>query len=122
MFYDAQLEFLQNTLNKKTLQTAFFCPSRPVSEIGSLSRRDFFSDSIAGNMTFYEMVPQLRPNTFFKMTDAMLRSYIFCLLPETEEETVLFIGPYLRENISETDLNTVAGRFSVPPEEIHRLE
>lgn len=67
----------------------------------------------------WETVP---PNTVYKVRDAFFCRYFFILLPHTDARTVLAVGPYLAEQMSEKTLLELAERYGVPTHIFSQVE
>ena len=116
MFYDAELQFLQNALKRKSIQTQIINPA--VSLSAQIDPHDLGLAHLMHNGDFHEAEPCI----MYKMTAAHICHYLFCLLPETPEPRILLIGPYLSAEPSQEEIFEYAEKSNVPPEHASRLE
>ena len=65
---------------------------------------------------------ELAPHTLYKQIDVYRRSWVYLLLPEQEEQTVLLIGPYLSAPLSEEELLEMSEESGVSPKMQHTLQ
>ncbi len=115
MSYEAELSFLLNTFEKCHLQTIMLNPSEPLDK-----RIEWGVES--PETTFYDVVSEISPATIYRMTDFLLCCYTFLLLPDREQPTVLFIGPYLTEGLTNMQIMERAEQLGVPPHNVPELE
>ena len=59
---------------------------------------------------------ELAPHTLYKQTDAYRRAWVYLLLPDGEEPTVLLIGPYLPTQLSEEALLEMSEENGLSPQ------
>lgn len=57
----------------------------------------------------------LQESTVYKTTDEFFRTYLYLLLPETAEKTVLLIGPYFSEQLSQKTLLELGEQNGLSP-------
>lgn len=89
MFYQSELQFLCDTLQKSRV-SAFYTTVRTfhadAKGIGMIGQRE---------NTVPPLPEELKHETIYALTDADDLCYLCLLLPEINEPTVLYIGPYL---------------------------
>lgn len=122
MVYEAELRFLQATFEKCHLQTILINPHELVDKSLDAGFRSFGDNNEKSGYTFYDLIPEIQPATIYKMTDSLLCCYTFLLLPDTEQETILFIGPYLSEELTRAQVMERAETFGVVPRRVQELE
>lgn len=102
MFYQAELNFLCNTLEKCHIQTMFLNPFDKLDEQmewGILSVLQKEEKKATGIL---DIVNTLEEATIYKLVDRFSCTHIFFLLPNKGVENLLLIGPYLT-NIPTTE-------------------
>lgn len=121
MYYDAELKYLKSVLQKMRL---------PVE---SLTPRQIFADRIdigiresLGMGTDYEWAIKFiaewaKERTVYKTTDVFGCSYVFLLLPDQPEMTLLLVGPYLPWVMTTERLLAVSERLNLPAERLDQL-
>lgn len=121
MFYDAELIFLKDILNKYHLRTCILNPDDNMMDIIDSSLVGFLNMS-GDKFTFNEMFPMLQENTIYKFTDILMCSYYFLLLPDTDKPLILSIGPYLKRDINRTAMLERAESLNLDPRGMGSLE
>ena len=120
MFYENELHFLQKMLKKCHLPNAVIDPEASMSRYSDTPQRFFPNGRLA--VSFYNMIPDLKPATVYRLLDVYLCRYIFLDLPYCEQPSVLLIGPYLNNNITQQQILEQAERIGLPPGSTHELE
>ena len=108
MFYDKELDFICNVLQK--------------SHIGAVVAQKQELPSMLKNLGFEDSAAPLQPNTVYKLSDALGLSYLYLLLPSSPPQSVLLIGPYLPDEIDIEHLPELGERVGVSPKHLQYLE
>ncbi len=121
MFYENELRFLQKTLQKCHISSMVIDPGAPFDTyadqtLQQLVRNKRFSNSL------YDMVPDLKIGTIYRLLDVFLCRYIFMKLPYTSHDSVLLIGPYLTNGVTEQQILEQGERMGVPTGGIRDLK
>lgn len=114
MKYQAELKFFERILKNFHLPYHYVTyPFHAVPDL-DLGLRKLLNPEMdfADVMTF--IPEQIDSNKIYYIFDKFGCNYVFFQIPETDEPTYLFIGPYLLTPVSETDLYKHAERFSLP--------
>ena len=98
MFYQKELDFIINVLQKSHIDCLFITQSTKVD--GENENIALF-DTISSIKNY---LPKFTPKMLYKLEDAYGRFYRFLLLPNTDEPTVLCIGPYLHKTMQQEDV------------------
>lgn len=117
MFYDGELCFLENILQKCHLQTVRLHPDVPLS-----ADFPYAVHYTAQGKTFYDLFPDIRPHTIYHITDTQFCRYIVLQLPFCETDTLLFVGPYLPTDITHTEILELGEKLKLPPQKTAALE
>ncbi len=120
MFYDSELRLLENMLQKCHLQTTHIQPTLPLTEV--LTYATQYLAAGGENKTFYDIFPDIRSHTIYHVTDTQFCRCIFLELPFCEPQTVLFVGPYLRTDITRSQILEMGEQLKLPPQKITMLE
>lgn len=83
MLYQRELDFLIRIFEKCNMP------------IKTISAGDFEEDK--SNDFFHVLAGRIEDRTLYKMTDSFGCNYLFFKIPYTDDEKVLFIGPYISE-------------------------
>lgn len=120
MILDAYLQFLTESLKKCRVQVL-----RLSKESFSDPRLDFGLRKQLGlseeyDSFFAKYLSAAQPKTLYKLADSFLYCYLFLLLPSSDD--ILFIGPYLSNEIPQQELLDHAERIGLPPANFRHLE
>lgn len=122
MFYEAQLQFLRDTLKKSAIQTILLDPDAPLSSQQNPLLHTFPGQEELYRSSFFQLFPNTKSHTMYKLTVPHGVHYLFCLLPETPVSRILLIGPYLGAQLSQEEILEYAERLQIPPEQTPLLE
>lgn len=95
MFYQAELNFLCNTLEKCHIKTTFLNPAVKLDEQTDLGIRTMLRTEEKADKSFYDIVNPIEESTIYKVVDSFSATYLFFLLPNRGVENLMLIGPYL---------------------------
>ena len=119
MFYEPQLRFLTDTLQKCRVRSALL----PVTQQNTENRFTHLcqqlnlpEDTVA---LFSEHLLQAQPRTIYRLNDAFSCHYLFLQLPD---ERILFIGPYLNEEQSQQRILEIAEHNELSPQQTRQLK
>ncbi|MGN0487232.1 MAG: helix-turn-helix transcriptional regulator [Acutalibacteraceae bacterium] len=122
MYYSCELDFLKSTLSKCSMQYII----TDLSGDGFLSPHVYFNNLIAHREDYDRIAEAIRsvaaPNTVYRYTDRFLCSYMFFLLPEYDEEKILFLGPYLGVELSHSQVMEIGEELGIPGNRLSSLE
>lgn len=122
MGYEAELHFLQATFERCHIKTLLLDPRESLDERADIGLGAFLADESVGHNSFSDLVSAIQAGTMYKMTDPFLCGYLFLILPDTNPQAVLFIGPYRTSELTEQQMLELAERFRVPPRQIPHLK
>ena len=120
MFYEKELDFLKRIYKKYSLLVLTFNPTVPMEQVveGRLLNLIGFDD---GGMSFYDVAGYVQDKTVYWTVDYFHCHYIFLKLPETEEESILIIGPYMTESVDEDRVLEYAENAGMDPVQTARM-
>ena len=95
MFYQAELDFLCNILEKCHIKTNFLNPTVKLDEQADLGLRAMLYTEEKTDKSFLDIVSPIKEATIYKMVDSFSATYLFFLLPNRGVENLMLIGPYL---------------------------
>lgn len=78
MFYEAELNFLCNTLEKCHIQTIFLNPNAQLDEQIDLGLRGMLQMEDAKEKTFYSIVNPIEEATIYRLVDGFSGTHFFC--------------------------------------------
>ncbi len=114
MFYENELRFLCDTFKKCHVQIATVSPDDPLDGIIDTELDSLFG-RISGQTTIHGYLGDLAPRTMYKLVGPFKLSYTYLLLPETEADTVLFVGPYLSSALTSRQILEIGEERGLSP-------
>ena len=115
MFYEHELHFLCDVLKKSRIQVSFASLKEPLGKILDKSIFSVLEHLGLFNAPLENFIGKLEQNVLYKNTDVFNICYNYFILPETPENTVLFIGPYLNSPLSQSQLLKVGENSKISP-------
>ena len=122
MTYESELHFLCDTLKKLHVRTFFVSPDDPAETIIDGNLKLLFSESKYSKIPVSEIFQKIDASIIYKYTFFPLVHSIFILLPDIEPQTILVIGPYLSEPISNNQLLEIGENIGFSPKNQKFLE
>lgn len=122
MFYQAELDFLCNTLEKCQIKTTFLNPNIRLSEQVDIGLQVMLQDGETDDKSFFELVNPVEEATIYKMIDSFSATYLFFLLPNKGVENLMLIGPYLTGIPSTEQIMELAEKNGIPPKHYKQIE
>lgn len=115
MLYERELHFLCDVLAKCHIN-GFLLQKDDAAEVIFDPRFKALVDlSQIKEKSAEQYLGKIERKTKYKMTDAYALSYTFFLLPTEDEQTILFIGPYLTNPLSKEALLELGERAGIKP-------
>ncbi len=121
MFYDNELRFLEKMLHKCHLHTAVIDPTAPLNGQLNKELQQLIQNS-SPDLSFYDVVNEVRPATIYRLQDIFRCRYIFFELPFCESPTVFITGPYVNHPISKQQILELGEKIALPPTQSQQLE
>lgn len=115
VFYDSELEFLCEVFKKSHIQISLLNPTDPISKLIDKGLLSVLENSHITDMSINELFNDVKENTLYKSTDVFNLCYIYLILPETAEKTLLFIGPYIHTPLAHNQLLKNSGIPKISP-------
>lgn len=94
MFYQSELNFFCNVLEKCHIKTTFLNPGAHLDVQTDFGLRTMLRGE-EGENGFFEIVNPIEDATIYKLIDEFSATYYFFLLPNKGVENLMLIGPYL---------------------------
>ncbi len=115
MFYGNELHFMCDVLKKSRVPVCFASPNDSINKVLDKNLLSILKNSKISDMLLSDFTGKVEKNTLYKNTDSFNVSYIYFLLPEMPYETVLFIGPFVTEAISQSEFLKICEKAKIPP-------
>lgn len=115
MFYSAELKLICDTMKKLHLTSAVITTEEPISEILDSSVKLILSPTADLSRPISDFVGDVKDQTIYKMSIFLSLNYMYMLLPDTTENTLLMIGPYLTRSLSNEDILELGETHGLSP-------
>ena len=116
VFYRGELDLLQDTLIRAHIPVCRTGVNASVSDVVTPSMSGLLPSHPILGMSIGEYLGSIRQNTLYRSSDFLHLGYIYFLLPAVTEENLLFIGPYLTEQPTESGILTAAETAGISPQ------
>lgn len=113
--YEKELRFLCDTLRKCHVQVSTLSLSDSVSSLIPADPYVPFQGISDRDKTVGQCIGAPAPNTMYKIRDNLNRHYIYFLLPDGKDSTLLFVGPYLSARPTPQQILELAEQIGLPP-------
>ena len=113
MYYKNELAFFCDTLSKKHIKNQIITSSSKLSEIFSQNFAPFCSAEILDSHTLESFVDEINENTIYNYVDSLELSYVYMLLPDSENNSILFIGPFKKEAFSKDKIAEICKKNDI---------
>lgn len=121
MVYQAELNYLMNTLHKMNLQALLMTRDNMYRQRPDFGLRKFLGMESLYDRAFQAMPSVLKSNSIHKLTDEFFCNYIFLRLPDADE-VYLIIGPYTAYRVPRERLLETAERYGVSAKRFSQFE
>ena len=115
MFYESELRFLCDTLKKLRIKISFSSVDEIFSNMFDETFSKIFGSSLGYSVAFTELYGNVEPFKLYKLTDSLKFCYLFFILPETEPERVMIIGPYLSAPVDNKHILETCEKYGIAP-------
>jgi len=116
---EKELGLLCDTLRRCRVPVTVVSPQEPIDAVLNFSFHERFGGDSAKTPTVQSYLGVISPETMYKYTDEYNLCYIYLRLPDT---SVLFVGPYLSEQITQRQFLELGERLGVPPKSQRSFE
>lgn len=116
LLFENELNLLCSTFQKSHIRVELVTEAAVAAAV---LPEDAETDLMLGNdvRLWHSVLRQsLKPATLYKTADEYRRTYLYLLLPETVEKTVLLIGPYLPEALTQEELLELGEQNGLSPQ------
>ncbi len=122
MYYKNELTFFCDTLSRKHIKNQIITSESTMAEVFSQNLAPFFSAELLDNYTIVSFIPQPQENTIYNFVDHLELSYTYMLLPDKENDSILFIGPYKKSSFSREKISEICKKNNIEPKKHGLLE
>ncbi len=115
MFYGNELKFLSDTLKKCHILTNIYSPNDSANILIAERLKDILEITFQDDLSIRKYLGAFDEFTKYKFVDKFKLSYIYVVLPSSDKEEILFIGPYLSSPLSPKELLELGEMLGVQP-------
>lgn len=121
MFYRTELKLLRETFKKCHFQTLIVTDLQTADYKIDMGLIQLLGKEEAYRNYFGGLLADMLPNTVYRLKDSFFRNYIFLLLPDLSEKSILAIGPYIEKTYSRNEILEIAEKLGAAPQLIPPL-
>ncbi|MDO4331399.1 MAG: AraC family transcriptional regulator [Eubacteriales bacterium] len=114
MPYEVLLSFMLTFLEKIHLECSLVTRDIQPFPVLDLGLRSLLKLEKDYEISFDFLEKNIQPNIIYKMSDPFFCHYVFLLLPDTPQTTILAIGPYTNANVSDQTVMNLVETSSIP--------
>lgn len=115
MFYSSELHFICDVFKKSRISVHLTSLDDPLNKVLDENLLSILDNPKINNMPLSEFTGKINSNTLYKNTDLFNISYIYFLLPEMPQETVIFIGPFITNTVTQADFLKICEKAKIFP-------
>ena len=115
MFYEKELQFLHDVFEKCRVGTALVDKKEVFLKISSLDFEDVLGNSQIYIQWSEGFTDELADATVYKLRDSLGLCFLFFVLPEKKEKSVLLIGPYRNSEPTRMQLLELGEKNGISP-------
>ena len=122
MYYETELRFLCDTLQKCHIQVRIIDLTLPLEQRLDDMQLPAQLFGVQKAAAFEACLPRSASNVLYRMHDHLGCHYLYCSLPSTARESVLLIGPYLPQEPNQQQYLEWAEKYSLSPNQLKYLQ
>ena len=124
MNYEKELLFAEKLLNNFRLNISYITKSVLSNDKDkhSFGLQDILNYKYNADDTFNLLLENCKANTIYQFENILMCNYLVFKLPQTNEPTYAYIGPYTKRQISRQEILSLAEKFHVAPGNLTQLE
>ncbi len=124
MDYQKELLFTKKILKNFRLETRYISKqtANQSSATRSVGIQHILNYEFDDHTLFDLVQKQCQPNTIYRIKTPLLSNFLLFQLPNIEDATYIYIGPYTLTSISQQDILNLAEQYHVAPGNLAQLE
>ena len=122
MKYDAELQFAEKLAQSYYLSVNYYKKSQSEIHYPDKGLRKMINPATNYLEGLRNLPIRLRDNTIYRIADSFHCIYLFFLLPDAEEMTLAWIGPYHIQEITQKEILALIQALSLSPAKIAQLQ
>lgn len=124
MRYDKELAFVEKLLKNFRINLRYITEdtSDRFTKDNRVGLQDILNYQFDEKKLFQVLDEQCKPNTIYRMKNALMCHYFLFKLPDSEEPAYAYIGPYTLAPVSKQDILKIAEQYHVSPGNLSQVE
>ena len=122
MFYESELQFLQDTLKKCRIPVFLINSNEKIEGEGEDAFKTLFDEVKFFQLSVGSFLEKAESRAIYKLTTSFKLCYLFMLLPQRTKENVLVIGPFLPKAYDARKILEIGEKNAVSPKDQKLLE
>ncbi len=122
MFYESELQFLQDTLKKCRVPVFFVSSDQKIEKSDNDGFKTLFDEVRFFELSVGSFLDKAESKTIYKLTTSFKLCYLFLLLPQRTRENVLVMGPFISKPLDSRKVLEIGEKNSVSPQNLKLLE
>ena len=122
MRYQSELNFTQRVLSHFRIKTHIITPENNSDIEIDLGLRKLLGMENQYNLFTDDIKSKIKSNTIYKLTDMFFCNYFILRLPDTAQDTLMFVGPYTVREFNSNEIMELTEEYSLPPQIFNTLE
>lgn len=115
MFYENEFELVCAAFRKSGVLVTSMSPVEPIVSLVDADLKPLFSKFFPSDISVDALLGGVKPQKLYKFKDNLELSYLALLLPSSEGKTIVIIGPFLREHLSEEQILELCEKAGISP-------
>lgn len=121
LFYGSEMQFLCDVFQKCRVQIKFVSPNDTLNKVLDKNLLSILENVKITKKTLLELIGNLSPNTLYKNTSSFKICYLYFLLPNMPQDTIVFIGPILHKPLPSAEFLKICEKLAIPPKDLKVL-
>ncbi len=122
MFYESELQFLQDTLKKCRVPVFFVSGDQKTQKSDDDGFKTLFDEVRFFELSVGSFLEKVQSKTIYKLTTSFKLCYLFLLLPQRTRENILVIGPFVSKTLDSRKVLEIGEKNAVSPQNQKLLE
>lgn len=117
MFHNEEFGLVCDTLKKSRVNVNIVSPSDTVFDVLGEDTKPIFQRIFSKDIPIGKVLGMIRPKILYRFRDNLTFSYMAFLLPPNEGESIVIIGPYLRNALTDEEVLEISENNGFRPKD-----
>ncbi len=122
MFYENELRFLCEIFKKNRVRVTFASPSETIAKVIDNNMEKLLIGESQKELTIFDVFGEIKPYTIYKFSNSYRLYCLFLLLPQTQTDTLVAVGPYLDSKVDNRFLFELCEKYNIRPDKQKMLK